>query len=303
MSPQLISSLNAQLERTRADTSSLTCIRARNFTLCSATYTVMAGTSTDTAAAQQCCLHVRQHSSKRAEAIFMPGLTLIAMPSASIRLPSMLSTSASMHSTQHVRPDRMQSALRSRGLPAARPVEHKLVHLPATCTDALWEHENELHGLVCASEGAIQACSCPASITDHCAAGGSWARYVKGAMAYLCQKDQHSGSSLISVPSQKPGSRLSVPALQRHGCIINLLHVVHTMILCAAQRPHTCNSGPVHGLHSTVIWTPPQSGVSGNGDPNSACIRTLHTSVSFHGEQSSRCMTAHGPEGSPSHRQ
>ena len=88
---------------------------------------------------------------KRAEASFMPGLTLIAILSASSRLPSMLSTSASMHSTQHVRPDRMQSALRSRGLPAVRPLEHKLAELPASCTDALCEHK--LQELICALKG------------------------------------------------------------------------------------------------------------------------------------------------------
>ena len=93
-------------------------------------------------------------------------LTLVAMLSASSMLPSMLSTSASMHSTQHVRPDRMQSALRSRGLPASRPLKHKLVDLPAICTDALWE--NELHGLVCALEEEIEAvCSCLASTVNH----------------------------------------------------------------------------------------------------------------------------------------
>ena len=84
-------------------------------------------------------------------------------------LPSMLSTSASMHSTQHVRPDRMQSALRSRGLPASRPLKHKLVDLPAIlCTDALWKHENELHELVCALKEENQAvCSCLASTVNH----------------------------------------------------------------------------------------------------------------------------------------
>ena len=213
----------------------------------------------------------------------------------------MLSTSASMHSTQHVRPDRMQSALRSRGLPALRPLEHNLTDPSAICTDVLWEHE--LQELVCALEGYSQACSFPASTMNHCAEGRSWARYVEGAMAYLCQKDLHSGYCLIFVPDQKPGSRLSVPALQRHDSVIDLPHVGHVELLYAAVRPHTCNSGPVHGLHSTVIWRPPQSGVSGNGDPNSACIRTLHTSVSFHGEQSSHGMAAHGLEGSPLRRQ
>ena len=97
------------------------------------------------------CQHRHYSYIKRAEASFMPGLTLIAILSASSRLPSMLSTSASMHSTQHVRPDRMQSALRSRGLPAVRPLEHKLVELPASCTDALCEHK--LQELICALKG------------------------------------------------------------------------------------------------------------------------------------------------------
>ena len=151
MSPRLISSLNAQQERTRADTSSLTCIRANAFASYGWGCNALAGISTDTTAAQQCCLPVGLHFEKRAEASFMPGLTLIAILSASSRLPSMLSTSASMHSTQHVRPDRMQSALRSRGLPAVRPLEHKLAELPASCTDALCEHK--LQELICALKG------------------------------------------------------------------------------------------------------------------------------------------------------
>ena len=45
-------------------------------------------------------------------------LTLTAMLSASSRLPSHVSTRTSMQSTQHVRPDTMDSARRSNALPA-----------------------------------------------------------------------------------------------------------------------------------------------------------------------------------------